>query len=151
MARVLTIPTFMCVAFIAGAMALSACSNGARTTSGDSNTESAALPVGHRWTVENEDGLLCYDSVDDLETARGMGDDFEEITPDGFTTREIRAREADWRRATSSQLTPPAMTTTSSHRSVRKSPPKGSNVLLILRPCTYRRETLTPSRSKIGK
>jgi hypothetical protein len=67
------------VAFIAVAASLSGCSGGA----GNSDTQSAS-PVGHRWAVENQDGLLCYDSSDDLETARGMGGDFENITPMGF-------------------------------------------------------------------
>lgn len=58
---------------------LSGCSGG----SGSNNNVSLS-PVGHRWVVENESGLLCYDSADDLETARGMGDDFEDITPAGF-------------------------------------------------------------------
>lgn len=79
MARVRTTPILMTVASIVAAMLLSACSSGA-----GSNDAKGASPVGHRWTVENQDGLLCYDSTDDLETARGMGGDFENITPTGF-------------------------------------------------------------------
>lgn len=57
--------------------------SGCSARSGSNNNLSSS-PVGHRWMVENESGLLCYDSADDLETARGMGDDFEDITPAGF-------------------------------------------------------------------
>lgn len=58
---------------------LSACS-----TTAASNSNAASSPLGHRWVVENEGGLLCYDSADDLETARGMDSNFEDITPSGF-------------------------------------------------------------------
>jgi hypothetical protein len=84
MARVRAIPTLISVLFIAAAVGLSACSSGARTSSEDNATQLSASPVGHRWTVENEDGLICYDSDDDLETARSLDDDFENMTPDGF-------------------------------------------------------------------
>lgn len=60
---------------------LSGCSGDGDTTS---NTGANASPVGHRWIVKNENGLLCYDNSDDLETARGMDRDFEDLTPLGF-------------------------------------------------------------------
>jgi len=48
------------------------------------STTASASPVGHRWVVENEAGLICYPNAHDLETARSMGGDFEDITPEGF-------------------------------------------------------------------
>ncbi len=83
MTRVYTTRILSSMLLIALAITLASCADSGRTASNDSSTASAS-PVGHRWTVENLDGLLCYDTANDLETARSMGGDFENITPQGF-------------------------------------------------------------------
>lgn len=67
------------IACIVIAGSLSGCSSGSA-----SSNDAALSRVGHRWVVQNESGLLCYDSREDLETARGMGGNFEDMTPPGF-------------------------------------------------------------------
>ncbi|GEM_PF-7081078 len=67
------------IVFVVLAMAGTSCGNASATSSSRS-----ASPVGHRWIVENQTGIICYDSAHDLEKARSMGRNFESITPDGF-------------------------------------------------------------------